>query len=1036
MRPATLRLSTCVCCLLLATSARATDYYVSSTGLDANRGTSPAEAWRTIQRVNNDQYRPGDRILFEGGTTFSGNLFLDAVDAGAPDAPVTIGSYGTGRATIYAGDGTGILIHNAAGFVVRDLFVIGSGSTTNTGDGIFFFADLAGDVKLPYIRIDHVDAARFGDYGILIGSNNGNTGYADVRITAAVASDNRMGGIFTYAQNGNVHENVYVGYSSAFRNSGQRGLLFNSGNGITLSSVNGGMVERSVAHDNGWLSDAGNGPIGIWAFNSTRVTLQFNESYHNLTGGEKDGGGFCFDLNTSFSVMQYNYSHDNTGAGYQLAHKPDTFVHTGNVIRYNISENDGRNHDYAAIQTWGRILNAEIYNNTLFVTPQPAGATGVPRAIFIKNSSITLQDPQHLHVRNNVIQTTGSIRLIEAQASALDGAVDLRFEGNDYFTTGGSFKIVWGATTYTSLAAWRAAGQERVNGVDVGLNVDPQFLKPNTHLTFNNATMLEGLYGYRLRATSPLIDAGVDLRTRAIDAGPRDYFGGVTPVNEAFDIGAHEYRVGCNWAISPASASAAATETSFGAIAVTAADTDCGWAAQSTVDWMGVWDGEAGRGNGTAQYWVVANGTASPRTGTIRIADQTFTMTQPAGVVTDPGGGGGGGGAGAGEVVLYAASAPVVAGRWTVVPDATAAGGARLQNPNAGAAKIATALAAPADYFELAFTAAAGTPYHLWIRGKAEGNTYSNDSVHVQFDGSVSAAGLPVSRIGSTESAEVNIEDCSGCGLSGWGWQDNGYGAGVMGANVFFATTGPQRMRVQVREDGLGIDQIVLSPATFLSAAPGALKNDSVILTAADGSGGSPPPPPPPPPAPGGDVVLYAAQAPVIAGAWSVVADASAAGGARLQNPNAGAAKIATPLASPVDDFELTFDADAGRPYHLWIRGKATSNTYSNDSVHVQFSDSVTATGAAFARIATTESAEVNIEDCSGCGLAGWGWQDNGYGAGVMGPDIYFAATGRHTIRVQVREDGLGIDQIVLSPSTYLTASPGALKNDTTILAR
>jgi hypothetical protein len=37
---------------------------------------------------------------------------------------------------------------------------------------------------------------------------------------------------------------------------------------------------------------------------------------------------------------------------------------------------------------------------------------------------------------------------------------------------------------------------------------------------------------------------------------------------------------------------------------------------------------------------------------------------------------------------------------------------------------------------------------------------------------------------------------------------------------------------------------------------------------------------------------------------------------------------------------------------------------------------------------------------------------------------------------VQVREDGIGIDQIVLSAGRFLTASPGALKNDSTILAR
>ena len=53
-----------------------------------------------------------------------------------------------------------------------------------------------------------------------------------------------------------------------------------------------------------------------------------------------------------------------------------------------------------------------------------------------------------------------------------------------------------------------------------------------------------------------------------------------------------------------------------------------------------------------------------------------------------------------------------------------------------------------------------------------------------------------------------------------------------------------------------------------------------------------------------------------------------------------------------------------------------------------------------------------------------------------MGPLIYFANSGTHTLRIQVREDGLSIDQIVLSPNTYLNSSPGLLKNDTTILPR
>ena len=130
----------------------------------------------------------------------------------------------------------------------------------------------------------------------------------------------------------------------------------------------------------------------------------------------------------------------------------------------------------------------------------------------------------------------------------------------------------------------------------------------------------------------------------------------------------------------------------------------------------------------------------------------------------------------------------------------------------------------------------------------------------------------------------------------------------------------------------------------------------------------------------------------------------------------------------------MTFTAEAGRPYRLWIRAKAQDDFWGNDSVWVQFSDSVNSSGAPLFRIGTTSGTEINLEDCSGCGLSGWGWQDNGWGVGVLGPQIFFQSTGTHTIRIQNREDGISIDQIVLSPATYLHTSPGALKNDNTVL--
>jgi endonuclease/exonuclease/phosphatase family metal-dependent hydrolase len=339
-----------------------------------------------------------------------------------------------------------------------------------------------------------------------------------------------------------------------------------------------------------------------------------------------------------------------------------------------------------------------------------------------------------------------------------------------------------------------------------------------------------------------------------------------------------------------------------------------------------------------------------------------------------------------------------------------------IRHPDAGGAKITTALASPTHYFEMTFDAVAGQAYRLWIRGRAQSDYWGNDSVFVQFSNSVTSSGSATYRIGTTSAAEVNLEDCSGCGISGWKWQDNGYGSGVLGPAIYFASTGTQRLRVQTREDGLSIDQIVLSPSTYLNSAP-----TSIV------SGGSSATPPPPTSAPAGtssEIVLQGNSAPTRAGRWTIVSDATAPSGGTIRHPDAGAGKLTAPLASPPDYFEMTFDAVAGQPYRLWILGKADNNYWGNDSVFVQFSNSVTSSGSATFRIGTTSATEVNLEECSGCGLSGWKWQDNGWGQGILGPTIYFATSGTQRLRVQTREDGLSIDRIVLSPSTYLSSAP------------
>jgi beta-lactam-binding protein with PASTA domain/regulation of enolase protein 1 (concanavalin A-like superfamily) len=193
------------------------------------------------------------------------------------------------------------------------------------------------------------------------------------------------------------------------------------------------------------------------------------------------------------------------------------------------------------------------------------------------------------------------------------------------------------------------------------------------------------------------------------------------------------------------------------------------------------------------------------------------------------------------EIVLHAGEATTIAGNWQLVPDTTAASGARLQNPDAANAKQPYALTNPASRVELSFHAIAGKAYRVWLRARAWSDSTLNDEVYVQFSGTVDINGAPIYRIGTTNGTVVTLEDCDGCGISGWGWQDNGWPRDVLGPVVYFATSGTQRIRIQPRQDGIAIDQIVVSSLDYMNRAPGVLKDDHTILPATTGFRGPDP---------------------------------------------------------------------------------------------------------------------------------------------------------------------------------------------------
>lgn len=501
-------------------------YYVSPSGSDNSNGTSSSSPWKTIAKVNNASMKAGDTILFQGGATFDGGLSFFR-EGGTASSPITISSYGSGRATIRSGSSAGIMVTDCAGFDVKNLNVVGNGRTNNNASGIEFYTALGGGVKLDHITIDNVESSGYGVWGIRVGGWNGTSAFKNIRVTNSNLHDNGWGGFYTYAQSGKSNQNVYVSRVIAHDNPGVPGYTANStGNGIELSYVDGATVERCVAYNNGSLNGASVGPVGIWAWFANNVVIQNSEAHHNHTGGHTDGGGFDFDGMVTNSVMQYNYSHDNDGSGYLLCQFGSS-AWSNNVVRYNVTQNDGRKNSYAPIFTWSSITNADIYDNTIYLSP---ASTGSPVAVNLSAGT-------NVSFRNNIVVTTGGMTLLKGS-----NGTNRFVQGNNWYTSGGAFNINWGGN-YTSLAAFQAAsGQEKLNGTSVGMSVDPKLVNPGGGTTLNNADMLESSLGaYKLQSSSPLISKGLNLKSVfGTSTGSRDFFADALPTT-GFDIGADEF---------------------------------------------------------------------------------------------------------------------------------------------------------------------------------------------------------------------------------------------------------------------------------------------------------------------------------------------------------------------------------------------------------------------------------------------------------------------------------------------------------------
>jgi hypothetical protein len=489
-------------CLLGSSSVWATDHHVSPNGDDANPGTQ-ALPWRTIDRVNNANLRPGDRVLFEGGRSFAGTITLDKRDSGIPEENVVVTSYGVGRAVINGANGTGLKADGCDFLQVKDINFVGSGRKNgNSGCGV----DVVNSTGLV---LDQIDASRFRLAGVFA------AGVHNARITNVYAHDNGSTGIGV--GDAPWSTDVYIGHCTAENNPGDPLNVSNhSGNGIVVGAVRGCVIEYCEAMNNGWdMPREGNGPVGIWCWKADRVTIQFCVSHDNKSPSW-DGGGFDIDGGVTNSILQYNLSYNNVGPGYLMCQYYPAPTWKNNIIRYNISQNDGNKgkNPAIAVSWYEGMSDAEIYNNTVFNAEGPAvgfNDTKAPRMRF----------------RNNIF--------VSGTTLITGGAEKGEFQGNLYWLLGGkSFEV----DGYKSLEAWsKATGQERSGTALLGRWADPKLIRPG-EVKCTKPDDLPKLKEYRLESDPPCIDAGISIDNN----GGRDFWGNSVPAKASPSVGACETR--------------------------------------------------------------------------------------------------------------------------------------------------------------------------------------------------------------------------------------------------------------------------------------------------------------------------------------------------------------------------------------------------------------------------------------------------------------------------------------------------------------
>lgn len=355
-----------------------TSYYVDPTnGDDQAAGTTPETAWKTLAQAGSLQ--PGEKLLLRANQTLVGPLILDGV------RDISISSYGEGRTRIDGQEGDGIRIQSTQGITLENLEISGAGRKANDGSGIALIGVQNAEVR-------NVLVTGFLGSGVDI------VGCTDTTLDHVEARENGFAGI-SVAGGDARSRNITIRDCRAINNPGDpKNLTNHSGNGIVVGGVDDCLIEFCEASQNGWdMPRDGNGPVGIWAWDASRVTIRNCISHRNQSPGG-DGGGFDLDGGVVDSIIENNLSYGNVGTGYLFCQFDDADPWRNNILRNNISYEDGVKNFQSGITLYipeqmANMEGALIERNTIVNSHFAVASVGdIPGVVYRDNLFITGRD--------------------------------------------------------------------------------------------------------------------------------------------------------------------------------------------------------------------------------------------------------------------------------------------------------------------------------------------------------------------------------------------------------------------------------------------------------------------------------------------------------------------------------------------------------------------------------------------------------------------------------------------------------------------